>query len=122
MCLSCMLHTQPNRRKHNADNISPFSNVILTKLGSFLGSKDAPSVTVTFVQTWKSGKHANNACRQFLRKLWTIFVKQQFSCNFHPSMPTSLHYYPQLMHFCLKISDLIEKNAILGTFICLGSI
>ena len=54
----------------------------------------------------KSRKHASNACGQFLRKLWTFCVKQQFSCNFHPSLPPSLHYYPQLMHFCLKISNM----------------
>ena len=65
---------------------------------------------------------ASNACGQFLRKLWTFFVKQQFACNFHPSMPTILHYYPQLMHFRSKICDITEKIEILGTFKCLGSI
>ena len=65
---------------------------------------------------------ASIACGQFLRELWTFLVKQQFSCNFHPSMPTSLHFYPQLMHFCWEISDIIEKNAFLGTFIYIWSI
>ena len=55
-------------------------------------------------------KHATNACGQLLMKLWTFLVKQQFSCKFHPSMPTSLHYHPQLMHFCSKISDIIENK------------
>ena len=67
-------------------------------------------------------KVASNACGPFFRKLLTFFVKQQFSCNFHPSMPLSLHYYPQSMHFCSKISGIIEKIAILGSYICFGSI
>ena len=68
----------------------------------------------------KGRKHASNTCGQFLRKFWTFFIKQQFSCNFHPS--TTLHYYPQLMHFCSRISDIIEKIGILGPLICLGFI
>ena len=69
-----------------------------------------------------SRKHASIACRQFLKKLWTFLEKLQFSLSFYPPMPTSLHYYPQLIHFCLKISDIMEKSAVLGTLICLGTI
>ena len=69
----------------------------------------------------KVEKHTSIAWGQFLRNLWTFFVKHQFSSNFHPSIPKSLHYYPQLMHFCSKISDMVEKIAILGSFMCLGS-
>ena len=70
----------------------------------------------------KSRKYASIACGQFLRKLWTFLDKQQFSCSFYPSMPTILHYYTQLIHCCQKISDIIEKITILGTFRNLGTL
>ena len=44
--------------------------------------------------------------------------KQSFSCRFYRSMPTILHYNPQLIHFCEKISDIMGENAILSIFTC----
>ena len=67
----------------------------------------------------KIRKHASNSCGQFLKKLRTFLDRQQFSCSFYPSMHTSLHYYPQ---FCQKIFEIMEKIAILYTFLCLGTI
>ena len=66
----------------------------------------------------KSRKHASNACGQFLRKLWTFFVKQQFSpINAHKSALLST-----INAFLFKNIWYNRKIAILGTFICLGSI
>ena len=56
----------------------------------------------------KSYKHASIACGQFLRKLWTFLVNNNFLAAY-PSMATSLYYYPQLIHFWMKISDKMEK-------------
>ena len=53
-----------------------------------------------FLQTWKKSQACKQCLRTILRKLWTFLVKQQYSCHFHPSMPTCLHFYQQLMHFC----------------------
>ena len=59
----------------------------------------APLPLILFLQR-QNADMEKVACGQFLRKLWTFLNKQQFSCSFQPSMPTILHYYPQLIHFC----------------------
>ena len=79
-------------------------------LGLALGSESGPKIAIYFTNRHgKSRKHANIACGQFLRKLWTFLDKQQYFDSFYPSMATSLYYYPQLIHFWMKISDKMEK-------------
>ena len=56
----------------------------------------------------------------FWSNCWLFWTKQ-FYCSYDPSMPISMYYYPQLIHLCQKISDMMKNFAILGTFICLGS-
>ena len=94
-----------------------FLNLSLHSLEELL-KKSLTSLEVVLNPTrhGKSRKHASVVCGQFLRKLWTFLDKQQFSCSFYPSMPTILHYYPQLLNFCRKISDIMGKNAICGMF------
>ena len=62
----------------------------------------------------KSCKHASNACGQFFKNFLTFLDKQQFLCSFYPPMPTTLHYYPQLILFCMKVCDMMEKLSFLA--------
>ena len=45
-------------------------------------------------------------------KLGTFLDNQQFSCSFHPSMPTILHSHQKLIHFFQRISGIIEHKNI----------
>ena len=73
------------------------------------------------LQTWKSRKHASIACGQFLRRFWTFLEKttiflQLLPINVHKSALSSTNY-----PFLLEIPDIMEKIAILGTFMCIGT-
>ena len=57
--------------------------------------------------------------RTILEKIVEFVNKLQFDYSLYPSMATNLHYYRQLLHFCQKMTDIMEKIGILGTFKCL---